>query len=46
MNKQLHVDLLCYLREQSKIDPWAKELFNELMDATVIYTTVCPTTKP
>ena len=33
---ELHLDLLCYLREQSKWDKRAMDLFDRLMNKTTI----------
>lgn len=32
MNELLILDLLCYLRQQSKYDETAKALFNDMLD--------------
>lgn len=33
MNELLLIDILCYLRQQSKYDETAKALFGDLLDA-------------
>jgi len=35
--KELHLDILCFLREQSKWNKEAQELFTRLMDKTEMY---------
>ena len=36
MNELLLLDLLCYLRQQSKYDETAKALFGDLLDAVKV----------
>lgn len=36
MNELLLIDLLCYLRQQSKYDETAKALFNDMLDGVKV----------